>query len=344
MDLSTCYLGLELKNPLVLGASPLAHDLDALRRAEDAGAAAVTMHSLFEEQLTTEQLAHYRFAEDHAESIAEATSWLPPTPGFALEPDDYLEQIRRLKTQLGVPVIGSLNGVTAHGWLRYAKLIEDSGADALELNVFQLATDPEESAEAIEQRILEMVKTVRASVSIPLAVKLSPFHTALPHFARRLSEAGAAGIVLFNRFYQPDVDVNELEVTHKLRLSTPGELNLRLHHLAILHGRVSASLAVTGGVHDHLDAVKAIMTGASAVQMVSSVLQKGPEHFRSVLQGLEQFLVEHEYESVSQMLGSMSLLRCPDPRAYTRANYVQLLQSWREPAFLLSAPGIRPGA
>ncbi len=328
MDLSTKWLGLRLENPLVLGASPVADDLDAVRRAVDAGAAAVVMRSLFEEQITLDSLAHQQHTERHAESFHEAQSWLPAPMEFSLGPDDYLEQLRRIKAAVSVPVLGSLNGTTPHGWLRYAKLIEEAGADALELNVYQLAADPEESAELIEQRIVEMVKTVSSSIRIPLSVKLSPFHTAFAHFANRLSKEGAAGLVLFNRFYQPDINVEELEIENRLRLSAPGELLLRLRWLAILYGRVPASLAVTGGVHSALDAVKSVMAGASAVQMVSAVLRQGPGHFRLVKEGLASWLEEHDYESLEQMLGSMSLLRCPDPRAYERANYIHLLQTW----------------
>lgn len=330
MDLSTEYLGLRLESPLLLGASPLAHDLDAVRRAVDAGAAAVVMHSLFEEQLTLEELAHDRHAARGTSTFAEAESWLPVPVGYALGPDAYLEQISRLKRELSVPVIGSLNGVTARGWLRYAKLIQEAGADALELNVYQLSADPLESGEAVEERILSMVRSIEESIQIPLAVKLSPFHTSLAHFAQRLTDAGVAGLVVFNRFYQPDIDIEDLEVRHRLQLSTSTELLLRLRWLAVLHGRAARSLAVTGGVQDATDVVKAIMAGANAVQMVSAVLRKGPSHFATVKSTFTSWLEEHDYESVRQMLGSMSLLRCPDPQAYERANYIQILQTWRD--------------
>jgi dihydroorotate dehydrogenase (fumarate) len=332
MDLSTRYLGLTLKNPLVLGASPLAHDLDAVRRAVDAGAAAVVMHSLFEEQLAAEELAHDRHAGPGRGEFAEADGWLVPPVGYALGPAEYLEALARMKRELDVPVIGSLNGVTPRGWLRYAKLMQDAGADALELNVYQLAADVEESAEDIEARISSMVADIQQSIQIPLAVKLSPFHTALSHFAKRLTDAGVAGLVVFNRFYQPDIDVEELEIRHQLQLSSSSELLLRLRWLAILHGRFAKSLAVTGGVHEPTDAVKAIMAGANAVQIVSAVLRHGPGHFATMLAGLEGWLETHEYESVAQMHGSMSLLRCPDPRAYERANYIQILQTWSNSA------------
>jgi len=328
MDLTTTWLGLELENPLVLGASPLADDLDAVRRAEDAGAAAIVMHSLFEEQLTLEASALERHTEHHDDSFNEAQSWLPRPPEFVLGPDEYLEQLRRIKQAVSRPVIASLNGTTARGWLRYAKLMEDAGADALELNVYQLATDPEQSAEQVESGVVQIVEKVAGSIAIPFAVKLSASYTSPAHFARRLANAGATGLVIFNRFYQPDIDVEELEVEPRLRLSDPSELLLRLRWLAVLYGRVPVSLAVTGGAHSGLDAVKSIMAGASAVQMVSAVLRHGPEHFRAVLGELRRWLDEHEYESVRQMLGSMSLVRCPDPRAYERANYVNLLQGW----------------
>lgn len=335
MDLSTQYLGLRLKNPLVLGASPLGHDADALRRAVDAGAAAVVLHSLFEEQLTAEELAHDRHAAPGVGEFAEADSWLPNPVGYALGPAEYLEQIAKLKRALDVPVIGSLNGVTARGWLRHAKLMEEAGADALELNVYQLAADPDESAELVEARTLSMVAEVVKSIRIPLAVKLSPFHTALPHFAKRLTEAGAEGLVVFNRFYQPDIDIEELEIRHRLQLSTSSELLLRLRWLAILHGRCAKSLAVTGGVQDAADAIKAVMAGANAVQTVSAILRQGPGHFATMLSTFSTWLEEHDYESVSQMHGSMSLSRCPDPRAYERANYIQILQTF---SGLYSAP------
>jgi dihydroorotate dehydrogenase (fumarate) len=329
MDLRATYLGLELKNPLVLGASPLAHHVDSVVRCVEAGASAVVMHSLFEEQLTQEELAHERETKHLADAFAEAQSWLPTPPDFLLGPDDYLEQIRRIKARVDVPVIGSLNGVSPRGWLRYARLIQEAGADALELNVYHLAADPTQAAENVEDRILEMVAAVRSNIEIPLAVKLSPFHTSLAHFAKRLTDAGVAGLVVFNRFYHPDIDVEELETQSRLKLSDPSELLLRLRWLAILYGRAAHSLAVTGGVHGPLDVVKAVMAGANAVQMVSAVLQNGATHFRTVLSGFETWLEEHDYESVQQMHGSMSLLRCPDPRAYERANYVQVLQNWQ---------------
>jgi dihydroorotate dehydrogenase (fumarate) len=329
MDLSTTYLGFDLPHPFMPGASPLVDDLDLVRRLEDAGAAAIVMHSLFEEQLVGEEIATHHYIEDPAESFAEARTYMASPRDFRLGPEEYLEQIRRVKEAVGVPVIGSLNGTTLGGWLEYAHLMAEAGADALELNVYQIATDPEEGGDAIEKRTLEMVRHVKAAVRVPVAVKLSPFYTALAHFARRLDEAGADGLVVFNRLYQADIDVEELEVERALRLSDSNELLLRLTWLAILSGHVGASLAVSGGVHTVIDAVKAIMTGAHAVQMVSALLLHEPEHLRAMRAGLESWLEEHEYESLRQMRGSMNLQRCPDPEAFERANYVRILQSWR---------------
>jgi dihydroorotate dehydrogenase (fumarate) len=328
MDLSTTYLGLRLPHPLIPGASPLVDDLDTVRRLEDAGAAAIVMHSLFEEQITREQLASVRSMDAVAESSAEALTFFPDTDAFALGPEEYLEQIHKLKAMLSIPVIGSLNGATDGGWLGYARLIESAGADALELNVYSLATDPTVSGEMIERRTLHMLESVKRSVGIPVAVKLSPFYTSVSHLAHRLAEHGADGLVLFNRFYQPDIDVETLEVAPTLRLSDSSELLLRLRWLAILSGRIKASLAVTGGVHGALDAVKAVMAGADAVQVVSTLLRHGPDHLANLRRDLALWLEEHEYESLAQMKGSMSLLRCPDPAAHERVSYTAVLQSW----------------
>ncbi len=328
MDLSTTYLGLELPHPFMPGASPLADDLDTVRKLEDAGAAAIVMHSLFEEQLAQEQLATDWHMESPADSFAEALSYLPDPESFKLGPDEYLEQLRRVKAAVAVPVIGSLNGTTLGGWLEYARLIEEAGADALELNVYRLATDPDESSETIERQALDMVRAVRESVEIPLAVKLSPFYTALASFARRMQEAGADGLVLFNRFYQADIDLEELEAVRTLKLSDSSELLLRLRWLAILSGRLDISLASSGGVHTAIDAIKATLCGADAIQVVSALLRHGPEHLRVLRTDLEAWLVEHEYESLTQMRGSMNLERCPDAEAYERANYMHILQGY----------------
>jgi dihydroorotate dehydrogenase (fumarate) len=328
MDLSTTYLGLDLPHPFMPGASPMVDDLDMVRRLEDAGAAAVVMHSLFEEQITGEQMFALHQVDSYAESFAEALSYLPDPRMFRLGCDEYLEQLRRIKAAVSVPVIASLNGVTRGGWLDYARLMEEAGADAIELNVYLLATDPEESGATIEASTTGMLRAVKEEVRIPVAVKLSPFFSSLAHFAQDLSAAGADGLILFNRFYQPDIDVEALEVTRSLRLSDSSELLLRLRWLAILYGRIRADLAVTGGVHTAVDAIKAVMAGASAVQMVSALLERGPDHLRMVRQRMTEWMEEHEYSSIAEMRGSMSLLRCPDPKAYERTNYVRILQAW----------------
>jgi dihydroorotate dehydrogenase (fumarate) len=329
MDLSTTYLGLKLAHPLITGASPLVDHLDVVRRLEDAGAAAFTMHSLFEEQLKAEAAATWYHLDEHAHTHAEALSYFPQTADFALGPDQYLEQLRRLKAAVGVPVIASLNGVTAEGYTSYARLIEEAGADALELNVYLLATDPTESGAEIERRVLEIAHAVRTQVQIPIAVKLSPFFSSVAHLARQLDGIGVNGLVLFNRFYQPDIDVDTLSVVPRLRLSDPAELLLRVRWLAILFGRVRASLAASGGVHAAADAVKAVMAGADAVQLVSTLLVHGPDRMRALRLELEAWMTEHEYTSVRQMRGSMSLRHCPDPMAFERGNYMRILQTWR---------------
>ena len=329
MDLSTTYLGLNLAHPLMVGASPLVDDLDTVKRLEDAGAAALVMHSLFEEQITREQEGTLLDMELHAESNAEALSYFPTPDAFRLGPEKYLEQLLRIKQTVAMPVIGSLNGITPAGWLHYGKLMEQAGADALELNVYYLATDPAESAAAVEKRTLDLVRSLKAEVKIPLAVKLSPFFSSLAHFAVELEGAGADGLVLFNRFFQPDIDPEALEAAPSLQLSSSQDLLLRLRWLALLHGHLKGSLAVTGGVHTGQDALKAVMAGASAVQMVSALLLHGPARLSQARAELAEWLEEHEYESLQQALGSMSLQKCPNPQAFTRANYMRILNGWR---------------
>jgi dihydroorotate dehydrogenase (fumarate) len=329
MKLTTHYLGLELSSPLLPGASPLVDDLDMVRRLEDAGAPAIVMHSLFEEQLTRERERTSYDLEAYADTFAEASSLLPRGSEFRLAPDAYLEQLRRIKAAVGVPVIASLNGVTATGWLEHARLIEEAGASALELNVYQVATDPGVSGPTVEQRVLELISAVRKRVHIPLAVKLGPFHSSLAHFASEIVSAGAHGLVLFNRFYQPDIDVDALDVIPRLALSDSSELLLRLRWLAILSGHLHADLSASGGVHTPVDAVKALMAGAVTVQTVSSLLRHGPEHLAVLRAGLERWLTEHEYSSLDQLRGSMNLARCPDPAAFERGNYLRILNSWK---------------
>jgi dihydroorotate dehydrogenase (fumarate) len=330
MDLSTRFLGFDLPHPFMPGASPLVDDLDTVRRLEDAGAAAIVMHSLFEEQITREQVAAFRNLDMQSEFFAEARSFLPDPAWFTLGPDEYLDQIRRIKRAVRVPLVASLNGTTLGGWLEYARLMEQAGADALELNVYALAADPGVSGLEIEDRTVEMIRAVKAAIGIPVAVKLSPFYTSLAHLARRFVDAGAAGLVLFNRFYQPDIDLEELEVTPSLQLSTPAELSLRLRWLAILSSQIRTSFAVTGGVHTAADAMKAVMTGADAVQVVSALLQKGPEYLRTLQNETVRWLEDHEYDTLAQARASMNLASCPDAGAYERANYVKILQSWRD--------------
>ena len=319
-----------LPHPFMPGASPLVDDLDMVRRLEDAGAAAIVMHSLFEEQLVGEQLAHAVYTAGPCESFPEALSYFPPNAQFALGPDDYLEQLRRIKAAVAVPVIASLNGRDWGGWLAYSRLLAEAGADALELNVYELATDPRESAAAIENRLLAMVRAVRGNVSIPVAVKLSPYFSALAHLAGRLDETGVDGLVLFNRFYQADLDVERLEVVPRLQLSDSSELLLRITWLAVLAPHLRASLAVSGGIHTALDAVKALMAGAHAVQTVSALLRHGPEHLRTLREGVAEWLETHAYDSLRDMQGSMNLQRCPDAKAFSRANYVGVLHSWQD--------------
>jgi dihydroorotate dehydrogenase (fumarate) len=328
MDLSTTYMGFELPHPLVVGASPMVDSLDTVRRLEDTGAPMIVMHSLFEEQIIREELATVRAIEGAEQSFPEAVTMFARPPDLALGPDEYLSQVSKIKDAVSVPVIASLNGTSLGGWLSYAGLIEQAGADGLELNLYELATDPGETGEAVERRSLEVVRAVRDFVTIPVAVKLSPFYTSVANFARSLDEARVDALVLFNRFYQPDLDIEQLEVVRVVNLSTPAELLLRLRWLAILSGRLKASLAVTGGVHGVVDAVKAVMAGAHAVQMVSALLARGPGYLKEVRQALAQWLEEHEYHSLREMQGSLNLLRCDNPKAYERANYIKILQSW----------------
>jgi dihydroorotate dehydrogenase (fumarate) len=329
MQLQSTYLGLPLKNPVMPGASPLVDQLDNVRRLEDAGAAAIVMHSLFEEQITNQQLAEFSHTETPAESFSEATSYFPNMEDYALGPDRYLNQISKIKEMCEIPVIGSLNGISLGGWTDHARLIEQAGADALELNVYYVASDPDEPGTAVEQRTTDILQAVLESVKIPVAVKLSPFFSSPGHFAKQLDSLGAAGVILFNRFYQPDIDIEELEATHRLDLSNSTELRLRLRWAAILHGHLKADIALSGGVHTVEDIVKSIMCGASVVQVVSSLLKYGPAHIAGLISGLRHWLEDHEYESLEQMRGSMSLRHCPDPSVFERANYLRVLQLWK---------------
>jgi dihydroorotate dehydrogenase (fumarate) len=329
MNLSTHYLGLQLENPLVVGASPFCDDIDVARQLQDAGAAAIVMRSLFEEQIDAEQRAVAHHVETNAESHSEAASYFPDFAEYRIDSDYYVRQIQHLKQVLTIPVIASLNGCRPGGWTSYARSFESAGADAIELNLYQLVSDPSLSADQVEADLLHTVREVSQSVKIPVAVKLSPFHTAPAQFAHAAENAGAAGLVLFNRFYQPDFNLEDLEVSAQLRLSDPGELLLRLRWLAILSPQLRGSLAASGGVHSATDIVKAVLAGAHAVQLVSVLLRHGPPVLSTILGGLQAWMTEHGYESIEQLRGAMNLKRCPDPAAFERANYIRILQSWR---------------
>ena len=329
MNLNTTYLGLHLKSPLMPGASPLVDDLDTVKRLEDSGAGAIVMHSLFEEQISGEKLASIYHMELYAESYAEAMSYFPRHSEYALGPTEYLKHIERIKRRVSVPVIASLNGVTPGGWTEYARHIQQAGADALELNVYHVATDPQETGIESETRVLDVVKAVCAVADIPVAVKLSPFYSSFANFACQLDDAGVDGLVIFNRFYQPDIDILALDAKPTLRLSTSEELLLRLRWTSILSRQISADIAVTGGVHTATDAIKSIMAGAHSVQIVSALLEHGPEYLAVIERDLRKWMQENAYETVAQMRGSMSLSTCPDPQAFERANYVRTLHDYR---------------
>jgi len=328
MDLKTNYLGLELDSPLMPGACPLSEKLDTVRQLEEAGASAIVMLSLFEEQILKEQLAMQKSVDATAHSSGEATSFFPDLPDLRLGPEEYLNNISKAKEAVGIPVIGSLNGNTPGGWIDYAKKIQQAGADALELNIYYVGKDFGEPGETLEARTLQIVEEVKRAIDIPVAIKLGPFYSSFANMAKRLGQAGADGLVLFNRFYQPDFDIDNLEVVPNLELSSPYELRLRLRWLALLHGRVDSSLAVTGGVHTGIDAVKAVMAGAHAVQVVSALLVHGAEHLKTIKADFAEWMEKHEYESVDEMRGCMSLEGTDDLTALVRSNYMQILKSW----------------
>ncbi len=328
VDLNTTYLGLQLKNPVVASASPISKKLDGFRRLEDAGAGAVVMYSLFEEQIVHESLALDHFLSRGTDSYAEALSYFPDLENYNVGPDDYLTLISNAKKAVNIPIIGSLNGVSTGGWIDYAKSIEQAGADGLELNVYYIPTDPNISSQELEQNYIDLVKNVRSQVSIPLAVKLNPFFTALPHLANQLAGAGANGLVLFNRFIQPDLDIETLEVTPNLVLSNSNELRLPLRWVAILYGRVQADLALTSGVHTAQDVLKAMMAGAKVTMLASSLLMNGVKRISEILTDMQQWMETYEYESVKQMQGSMSQRAVAEPAAFERANYMKALSSF----------------
>jgi dihydroorotate dehydrogenase (fumarate) len=328
LDLTTRYLGLHLKHPLVASPSPLSARLDSVRELEDAGAAAIVLHSLFEEQITLESRDLDRHLSHGAESYGEALSYFPDLEDYRLGPESYLEHLRQCKAAVNVPVIASLNGVSTGGWIRYARLMQEAGADALELNEYYIPTDPDESGAQVEAMYEELVREVCAAVNIPVAVKLAPFFSSTANMCKRLADAGAKGLVLFNRFYQPDFDLETLEVTPNLVLSDSGELRLRLRWAAILYGRIDADLAITGGVHTGHDAVKCMLAGASVAMMTSALLRHGPSHLGTVLDAMTQWMEEHGYDSVDMMQGAMSQRSCAEPAAFERANYIHVLGSY----------------
>ncbi|HVB34733.1 MAG TPA: dihydroorotate dehydrogenase-like protein [Patescibacteria group bacterium] len=328
IDLGSSYLGIALKNPVVVSASPLQKEIDNIRRMEDAGAGAIVMHSLFEEQIRLEGRELDRWLEQGTESYAESLRYLPDLENYNLGPEGYLEHLTRAKASVHIPIIGSLNGVSKGGWTHYAHMMEQAGADAIELNLYEVPTDPNTTGDQIEQRYCDLVAQVRGSVHVPLAVKIGPAFSSMANMARKLDGSGANGLVLFNRFYQPDLDLEVLEVVPTLSLSRSEELLPRLSWVAILYGHVSADMAVTGGVHTGADVLKCMMAGARVAMMTSALLHSGIGHIEQVLAQVQSWMEEHEYESIRQMQGSMSRRSVPDPAAYERANYMQVLSSY----------------
>ncbi len=328
VDLKTNYLGLSLKNPLVASASPLSKKVETAAELEKAGVAAIVMYSLFEEQIIQESLKLDRDLSRGTYSFSEALDFIPDYGTYSIGPENYLEQLANIKQAVNIPVIGSLNGVTSGGWVDYAQKIEQAGADALELNLYDLATNPDVTSSQLEDGHISLVSDIRKQVNIPIAIKLSPFYTALPNFARRLTEAGADGLVLFNRFYQPDFDLEELEVVPNLVLSDSHELRLPLRWIAILYGQIQADFALTSGLHNAEDLLKSIMAGASVAMTASELLHNGIERVSVILADLQTWMEEHEYESINQMKGSMSQKAVDKPDTFERANYMKVLSSY----------------
>ena len=335
VDLTTNYVGLKLANPLVPSASPLSKDVDSAKRLEDAGASALVMYSLFEEKIEAEEHQMERFFYQQAIGYGEADSFHPMPENIQTYQEQYLEQLQKLKEALAIPIIASLNGTSLSGWVEYGKQLQQASADALELNIYHMAANAEESSDAVENRYLDILRELKGHVSLPIIMKLSSQFSSPIHFAKRLDSAGADGIALFNRFYQPDIDLETLEVLPKLELSSPSEALLRIRWTALLYGRTKLSLAVTGGFHETPDVIKALLAGADVVHLCSVLLKHGVGRLTEILTELEQWLVEHEYESISQLKGSVSQQHAIDPSAYERANYVQVLDSYSSPAGVL---------
>lgn len=329
MSLTTNYLGLALKNPIVVSSCPLSHSVDSIRRLEDAGASAVVMYSLFEEQITFDSFYIDYYLQRGTNSHAESLTYFPEMDQYNVWPDEYMNLIRRAKEAVDIPIIGSLNGVSTGGWTDYAGLIEDAGADALELNVYYVPTSVDLSGHEVENLYLDLLSEVKASVSLPIAMKLSPFFSSTANMGKRLVEKGAAGLVFFNRFYQPDLDLESLSVTPRLVLSNSNELRLPLRWVAILYGRLQADLAITSGIHTAEDVLKGLMAGAKVTMMASELLQNGVRRIKEVLEEMEQWMDTREYSSVAQMIGSISQQNCAEPAAFERANYMKTLDSYR---------------
>lgn len=328
MDLSTTYLGLALKSPLVPSASPLGREIASIRQLEDAGAAAIVLPSLFEEQVTRSQVDLDHFMSRDADSFSEASSFFPELSTYNLGPDSYLEHVAKAKAAVNVPIIASLNGVTDSGWLEYARLLEKAGADAIELNVYLVAADAFESGVAVERRYLDILSHVKSSVSIPVSMKLGPYFSSFAHFARELDLAGVDGLVLFNRFYQPDIDLEAREVVPNVQLSTSSSTRLPMRWIAILYSRIEADLAASSGIHTGRDALKLLMAGASVTMVASALLKNGPAHLRLIEAQMRQWMEENEYESVQQLRGALSQKSCPDPSAFERTNYMKGLMGY----------------
>lgn len=329
MDLSTTYLGLELKNPLIAGASPLSRSLDSCRELEDAGAAAIVMYSLFQEQIEYDSVLHDHYMSYGAESYAESLSYMPHHVGFPRGPDEYLEHLSDVKQAVDIPVIASLNGTSVGGWVEHAKQMQDAGADGVELNVYYVAADPEITGKEVEDRHLEILEAVKKEVTIPVAMKLGPYFSALANFANRLDDAGVDGLVLFNRFYQPDIDLELLEIVSDLQFSAPHEMRLPLRWIAILDAQIEASLAATTGVYTSSDVLKLMMAGADAAMLCATLLRNGIPSIKTILSGMREWMEDHEYQSIRQMQGSMNQVTCPNSAAFERGNYMRELNEFR---------------
>ncbi|MFN3820911.1 MAG: dihydroorotate dehydrogenase-like protein [bacterium] len=329
MDLSTSYVGLTLKSPIVPSSSPLMAHLDVLKRLEDSGAGGVVLHSLFEEQVTNEALMIHYHTTQGTDSYAEALSYFPEPSQYIFPAEEYVEYIRKVKSSLEVPVFASINGVTAGGWIRFARLIEEAGADGIELNIYYIPTDPYTDGSTLEEAYCEVVQAVRETITIPLIVKMNPFFTSIPAMARRFCELGVNGLVLFNRFYQPDLDIENLTVSPHIVFSDSHALRLPVRWTAILYQRISASLAISGGVHTPEDVIKGIMAGADVTMMCSAIITRGPSHIKNVIEGVKNWMETHEYSSLTMMKGTLSQISVAEPAAYERALYIKGLQSIR---------------